>query len=389
MRVAHVITRLVVGGAQENTIDTVLGLHRRPGIEVELLSGPTTGREGSLEARLHSNPQVLKILPDLIRPLHPWHDLIAFAKLTRHFRDYRPDIVHTHSGKAGVLGRLAARQANVPIIVHTIHGPSFGSFQNSAANFLFRRAERMAARSTTHFVAVAQAMIDQYVAAGIGDRSRFTRILSGFNTGSFMEARNDAALRRSLGIREDDIVIGKIARLFKLKGHHDLFAIAPSIANQIPRAKFLLIGDGPLRDHFEKRVRALGLSSRFIFAGLIPPDRVPAHVGIMDLVVHFSQREGLPRALPQALAAARPVVAVDIDGASEVCKDGETGFLVRPGDREGLASRVVQLALDDSLRERLGRAGQAMVARQFAVETMVAEIERLYRRLLPETRTAP
>ncbi len=388
MRVSHVITRLVVGGAQENTIDTVLGLHGRPGIEVELLSGPTSGREGTMEGRMVSHPELLHILPDLIRPLHPWHDSIAFAKLTRHFRDRRPDIVHTHSGKAGVLGRWAARRANVPIIIHTIHGPSFGSFQNSAANLLFRQAERMAARSTTHFVAVSQAMIDQYLAAGIGDRSQFSRVLSGFNTGLFMQARNDPGLRQSLGIKEDDVVIGKIARLFKLKGHQDLFAIASSIVKQVPQVKFLLIGDGPLRDQFEERVRSLGLSARFIFAGLVPPDRVPAYVGIMDMVVHLSRREGLPRALPQALAAARPVVALDIDGAREVCENEETGFLVSPGDREGLAKRVVQLALDRPLRQRLGSAGQAVVARSFSVETMIAEIERLYLRLLPKTRSA-
>lgn len=146
MRVTHVITRLIVGGAQENTIASVLGLGRKPGWQVDLISGPTHGPEGSLEALLKSEPGRLSILPELVRPLHPWKDWRALHQLSRRFRSLQPDIVHTHSGKAGVLGRLAAARAGVPLILHTIHGPSFGAFQNRFANMLFRAAEQHAAR---------------------------------------------------------------------------------------------------------------------------------------------------------------------------------------------------------------------------------------------------
>src|SRR5262245_2798906 len=135
MRVLHVITRLIVGGAQENTIASVLGLRQRPGMDVRLVSGHSPGTEGSLESVVAAHPNLLLILPELVRPVHPWKDLLALRKLTALFRAERPDVVHTHSGKAGILGRLAAARAEVPVIVHTIHGPSFGPFQNRVANF--------------------------------------------------------------------------------------------------------------------------------------------------------------------------------------------------------------------------------------------------------------
>src|SRR5262245_10584340 len=164
MRVTHVITRLIVGGAQENTVASVLGLRQKPGLNVELISGPTTGPEGSLEANLAGVPGLLTVTPHLVRPLHPWKDARALFALTRLFRTRSPDIVHTHSAKAGILGRLAARRARVPIIVHTIHGPSFGRFQGRVSNFVYAAAERRAAVVTTHFVTVSNAMTEQYVA---------------------------------------------------------------------------------------------------------------------------------------------------------------------------------------------------------------------------------
>src|SRR5215471_12645671 len=222
MRVTHVITRLIVGGAQENTVASVLGLRRKPGLEVNLISGPTRGPEGSLEPLVVGHPSLLTIVPELVRPVHPWKDLLAWRGLTRSFRALRADIVHTHSGKAGVLGRLAAARAGVPLIIHTIHGPSFGSFQGTAANMIFRSAERRAARVTTQFVVVANAMKEQYLQAGIGRPEQYTRILSGFNLEPFLSAANNWELRVRLGFKADDIIVGKVARLFKLKGHDDL-----------------------------------------------------------------------------------------------------------------------------------------------------------------------
>ncbi len=382
MRVTHVITRLIVGGAQENTVASVLGLEqRRPDWRVELISGPPAGPEGSLESSFTNRPDHLTLLPSLIRPLHPWRDTVAWRQLTRLFRERAPEIVHTHSGKAGFLGRLAARRAGVPVIVHTIHGPSFGPFQGALPNLLFTTAERVAGRLTTHFVTVADAMRRQYLAARIGRPEQYTRIFSGFELAPFQSLQPDPAVRARWGIGAEDMVVGKIARLFKLKGHHDLLAAAPRLVQRCPRMKFLLVGDGAWRARLEQEAARRGVRSHFVFTGLVPPAAVPELVGAMDIVVHLSRREGLPRALPQALAAARPVVAYDCDGAREVCRDGQTGFLIPPGDTERLAERVLELSASPQLRAQFGQTGRRWVSANFSVEKMVTDLESLYVRL--------
>jgi glycosyltransferase involved in cell wall biosynthesis len=389
MRVAQVITRLVVGGAQENTLATVLALRATPGVAVELLAGPTTGPEGSLAPQVAAVPGLLKILPALVRPVHPWLDLVALRQLARRFRETRPDIVHTHSGKAGVLGRLAARRAGVPVIIHTIHGPSFGPFQGFAANFVFRGMERAAGRVTTHFISVAEAMTRQYLAAHIGRPEQFTRIFSGFELPPFLNAQPNPALRQELGLAPEDIVVGMIARLFKLKGHDDLFALAPDLVKRCPRMKFLLVGDGIWRERFQRQARELNLGRHVVFTGLVPAGEVPKYVGVMDLLVHLSRREGLPRALPQALAARRPVVAYNCDGAAEVCFDQQSGFLVEPGDLPTLRDRVLRLASAPDLRAQFGANGRAFVEANFDVGAMTRDIFALYERLLAERRASP
>lgn len=381
MKVTHVITRLIVGGAQENTIATVLGLQARHACPTTLISGPTTGPEGSLEQRVRVTGQ-LRVLPELVRPLHPVKDWLTLRDLTARFRADRPDIVHTHSGKAGILGRLAAHRAGVPVIIHTIHGPSFGSFQGSLANFLFGRAEKKAGRITTHFIGVSQAMIDQYLAAGIGRPEQYSLIYSGFDLKPFSEATNDLAFRAQLGIGPKDFVIGKVARLFKLKGHEELFQVAERISQKVPTARFLFVGDGPWRERFEKLLAVHALRPRFVFTGLIPPEEIPKHIGIMNCLVHLSRREGLPRALTQALAAGKPVIAYDCDGAREVCITGRTGHLVQPGDLEALTSALLDLASGSDRRHQLGENGRNLVRERFGVDKMVDDIHALYQRLL-------
>ena len=381
MRITHIITRLIVGGAQENTVASVLGLRQRADLRVRLISGPTSGPEGSLESSFEDAPEVLSIVPQLVRPIRPWKDWQALRELTQLLRSHRSALVHTHSGKAGILGRLAARRARVPLIVHTIHGPSFGAFQNPFANRIFRAAERRAAACTTHFVSVAEAMTEQYLAAGIGRPEQFTCIRSGFSLPPFLSVKSDPDFRARLRIAPPDFVVGMIARLCELKGHDDLIASAPAVVKNNPRTKFLLVGGGPWRERLQARVEGLGLQDHFVFAGLVPPVEIPRYLGAMDVLVHLSRREGLARALPQALAAARPVIAYDCDGAKEICLPDQTGYLIPPGDLRQLSERVLQLAGDPALRERLGKQGQQMVKDRFSVEQMVEELYALYRKL--------
>lgn len=378
MRITHVITRLVVGGAQENTIASVLGLRQKPGFELSLVSGPSIGPEGSLEPTVAKIPGLLTIVPELVRPIHPWKDWIALNKLTRIFRQSQPDIVHTHSGKAGVLGRLAAARANVPLVIHHIHGPSFGPFQGALSNGVLTAAERHAAKFTHHFFCSADAMTELYLAKGIGRPEMYTRVFSGFDVQSFLNPPESKGLRAKLGIAEDDFVIGKISRVTVLKGHSDLLRALHAMRGQFPRTKLLFVGDGSLLSQIQAEAAALGLARNVIFTGLVPPGDVPRYVGIMDCVAHLSYREALSRALPQALAAGKPIVAYDFAGAREVCLENETGFLVRMGDVTTASNRLLQLANDPRLRKQLGERGQAMFAELFSIEHMVEQQARVY-----------
>lgn len=388
-RVTHVITRLIVGGAQENTVSTVLGLQQKPEFQTDLVTGPTYGPEGSLESEFRKHSEALAIVPTIVRPVRPFTDLKGLFDLQRLFEKTRPAIVHTHSGKAGVLGRWAASRAGVPIIIHGVHGPSFGPFQGAAANITFRAAERSAGKRTDFFVAVAKAMIDQYLSAGIGRPELYQRVFSGFSLEPFLKATNDLALRRMYGLSESDFVIGKIARMCELKGHEDLFQIAPELVRKVPSAKFLLIGGGPWEARFKEQASSLGLEGNFVFTGLVQPHEIPALAGIMDVLVHLSYREGLPRALPQAMAAGKPVVAFDCDGAGEVCITERTGFLVKLRDHAGLMKALQTLASNLGLRHQLGAAGREFVRDRFSVERMVEDTYQIYLRLVREKGLLP
>ena len=382
MRVTHVITRLIVGGAQENTIASVLGLNKKPGLQVNLITGPSLGPEGNLEQCFAENRSLMTIVPDLVRPIHPMKDLAALHHLKTIFRRTHPDIVHTHSGKAGVLGRIAAASVGVPLIIHTIHGPSFGPFQGFVANAVFTAAERFAGKRTDHFVVVADAMKQQYLAKGIGAPDQYTRIFSGFDVCQFQRPRDAAQLRTRMGLGSEDFVIGKVARLARLKGHDELIAIAPRLISQVPNVKFLLIGDGELRASLETTVRSLGLEKHFVFTGLVRPGEIPQHMATMDVLAHLSRREGLPRALPQALASGCPVVAYDCDGAREVCLPEKTGILIPVGDQEKLYSSLLLLAQKPELRKRFGSYGRKFVSENFESQNMVDELYSLYLKLL-------
>lgn len=280
------------------------------------------------------------------------------------------------------MGRLAAKAAGVKCIIHSIHGPSFGPYQGALSNTLYLGAERFAGRATHHFIGVADAMCLQYQRAGIGNPSDYSTIYSGFNLNAFLTCKPNVQLRAACGISESDFVVGKIARLFDLKGHKELFAVLPRLAQKIPNLKLLLVGGGPHKNLFITQLNKMGLRDRVVFTGLIKPEEVPKWVGIMDVLTHLSQREGLPRALPQAMAAGKPVVALDLDGSPEVCITGKTGFLLQPGAQQELIDAFVTLANHPDLRASLGQQGKALAKERFTVQAMVNSIHDLYRRLL-------
>ncbi len=376
MRVCHVITRLILGGAQENTILTCEGLKAR-GHEVTLITGPPLGPEGDLMARAGRGGYELVVVDEMRREINPLADLAAYRRLREHLARIRPDVMHSHSSKAGILARRAAARIAGMKIVHTIHGLPFHRYLSRWRNRLYIALERRAADCSDAIISVADAMTAQALAAGVGEAHQFTTIHSGMEVAAYLTRPADAdEFREAMGLEHTDILVTQVSRLAELKGHEFILAAAERIDDD--RVHFCFVGDGRLRRQIEAQIAAAGLARRFHLTGLVGPDRIPAVMHASDIVVHCSLREGLARALPQAMLAGRPVVSFDIDGAREVVT-GETGILLPPADTAGLRLAIETLAGSPSLRAKLGQAGRELCREMFDHDRMVDTIERLYR----------
>ncbi len=377
MKVCHVITRLILGGAQENTILTCEGLHRR-GHEVTLVTGPPLGPEGQLMDRARAGGYRVVVLDSLRREIHAARDWTAYRGLRRLLAELRPDVMHSHSSKAGILARRAAAKLGGMSVVHTIHGLPFHPYERWWRNRLYVRLERRAARRTDAIISVADAMTAKALAAGVGRPEQYTTVYSGMETGPFLEPPADAAaFRASLDLPEGAVLVAQVARLAELKGHEFLLAAAERLPEHV---HLCFVGDGHLRERIESEVADLGLGGRVHLTGLLAPERIPAVMHASDIVAHCSLREGLARALPQAMLAARPVVSFDIDGAREVVDD-TTGVLLPPGDVEGLFRALTGLANSPERRASLGTAGRERCREMFDPERMVDRIEAVYERI--------
>ncbi|MCC6659714.1 MAG: glycosyltransferase [Phycisphaerales bacterium] len=413
MRILHISTRLILGGSQENTVLSCEG-QARLGHSVHLAYGPIYGPEGSLLERVRGFREGSGIttheVPHLVREVRPFADRRALGELRRLIEGLRPDIVHTHSSKAGVLGRWAAwavfrrEPARRMGIVHTIHGPPFMPLDGPpphragfrTMNAAYQWAERSAARHCHIIVSVAGAMTTQFLARGIGRPEQYITVYSGMEVERYLtpasgESRDE--VRRALGLSPEDLVIGTVARLARHKGHDDLLDALAGDLKRHPNWKLLWVGDGWWRERLTARTRALGLvtvgprgdqaptrqaAAQIILTGLVPPERVPGLIRAMDILAHPSYREGLPRTVPQALLCGVCPVAYDVDGTGEVIRNGETGRLVASGDRTGLGAAVRELAVDGAARARMAANGREVCRERFSVEAMITGLENVY-----------
>ncbi len=382
MRICHVITRLIIGGAQENTVLTCRGLAAK-GHDVTLLAGSETGPEGSLwQAARESGARCIELasMRRAVRPLDDWR---AYRELFALFQEIKPDVVHTHSSKAGIVGREACARAEVPVVVHTIHGMSFNRTQPWWTRAGYRILEQHAARHTGKIVTVANAMIEQAVAAGIGSRDQMVTIRSGLEVERFAP---DEFIRRSVraawGVSDNEIVVGTVARLFENKGYEEIIAGMPSALKRAPGLRFVWVGEGAHRKRYERELDRLGLRERVIMLGLVPPGEVPRLINGFDMLIHASRWEGLPRAVVQALLTEVPAISFDNDGAPEVVLPERTGILVRLGDVDGLSEAIVRLATDADFRRELGRNGRVHCMAEFDADRMVNQLDSLYGQLL-------
>ena len=325
--VAHIITKLELGGAQQNTLFTVSHLDTRRFRPILI-----TGEPGVLDEDARSLTTLeFHRVPTLVRPIRPWGDLLALIELTRLLRRLAPAIVHTHSSKAGILGRLAACLAGIPLIVHTIHGYGFTPAQSPPARSALIAMERMVSRFTTRFIAVSEATRRQGIDLGLFSPERCTVIRSGIDLRMFRHTQIDVEKkRRELGLMPDSPVIGMIAPLKPQKAPLDYVRLAASIHRVRPDAQFLLIGDGPLRADVEAAVRQQGLGTGFRLLGWRRD--IAEILRSLDVFVLTSRWEGLPRVYLEALSSGVPVVGTNVDGAAEVVHDG--GERVLGGTRQ-------------------------------------------------------
>jgi glycosyltransferase involved in cell wall biosynthesis len=386
MRIVHVITRLIVGGAQENTLLSCQGQHDL-GHDVTLITGPPLGPEGSLMDRATSYGYKVEVIDEMRRAILPLKDLKTYRKLLRRFKELRPDVVHTHSSKAGFLARRAAHKAAVPAVIHTIHGLAFTASTSRLANGVYKWLERKVAPISDRIVCVADAMRDQSLAAGIGRPDQYVTVYSGMETAPFLNPPVPRdQVRQQYGLAPDDVVVGTIARLFHLKGHEDLLDLAPALCAKFPRLKFMWVGDGLLRPQYERQIGQIGLKDRFVLTGLVPPSKIPELCNAMDILVHPSRREGLARALAQAALAQVPVIIYDIDGNREGLIDGQSGFVIPPFDRAQLSQKLELLLGDAQIRRKMGQEGRAFALRRFDAKVMVHALEDVYCQTLEQTR---
>lgn len=389
LKIVHIITRLILGGAQENTLITckVLAQH---GHDVTLVTGPALGPEGELFNQAKGQGYDIVVLGRLRRAINPLNDVPSYIQLKKYLRQLQPDVVHTHSAKAGILGRFAGYvlkgqwAQNLPAVVHTIHGLAFHPYQSAVLNKFYIAVEKSAAKRTDFFISVADAMTEQASAVGIGRTEQYVTAYSAIDEDDFLSPisqQRKRDFRRKYGIGEDAVVLVTIARLFMLKGHEYIVESAKSLAKRFDKCVWLFVGDGNLSEHFKRQVREIGLAQRIRFTGLLPPSEIPLAIQSSDILVHCSLREGLARALPQAMLCGKPVISFDVDGAREVVNE-RTGHLIEPKNIGQLVDACSELIEDEGLRRELGENGREFVKEMFSPNRMVDTIEAVYRKLL-------
>jgi glycosyltransferase involved in cell wall biosynthesis len=386
IKVLRVIARLNMGGPALHVAYLTSGLRSR-GYETTLVAGSLARGEDSMAFVADARDVQIVRIDELGREISPLRDLLATIRLARLIRRERPQILHTHTAKAGTVGRVAALLAGPrrpPIVVHTFHGHVLRGYFGPLRSLFFRLLERWLAARTTALVAVSPQVRDDLVALGVARRDRFVVIRLGIELEERVAAEQNGRLesRRYLGIPEDRFTVGWIGRMTAVKRTDDILVAFERLRSEGVEATLCLVGDGPDREQLERRAHELGIVRDTLFLGY--QEDVAQFYAAFDALVLPSSNEGTPVSAIEALAAGRPVVATRVGGVPDVVRDGEDGFLVEAGATDDLAERLARLARDPALRERLGSQGRERVLPRYAVERLVDDVDELYRSLLSE-----
>ena len=375
LRVLNVITHLDAGGATDAALNACAYISDER-FAPTLVCGPSPEEEGDVRARADRLEVEVVTIPTLRRSIDPIRDVRALRALRRLFRATRPDIVHTHSSKAGFLGRLAARRERTPAVIHTVHGWSFHDYMPKRDRVTFTAVERLAARWTDRIVAVSELDRNKGLAAGIGSFEQYSVIHELNDLDPFLSTHEaPAASRARLGLPADAPVIGTVGRLSDQKDPTTFVHSAAAVAAEIPEARFVMVGHGPLRRDVERVVGELGLRDRFLLTGVRAD--IPAILRSFDVFLLTSLWEGMPLVIPQAMACRVPVVASTADGNRELIRDDHNGLLAPPSSPDQFARGVVRLLREKDLRDRLVHQG-TRTAKDFTLAHTIPQLENVY-----------
>lgn len=383
IRVLRVIARLNVGGPAIHVSLLNAGLDPRR-FECRLISGSENPGEGSMLYYARARGVEPIVVPEMMgQAAFGPRDLGALRALVSLTRAFRPHIVHTHTAKAGFLGRVAARIARVPVVVHTYHGHVLSGYYGRGMNLALRRMEQSLGWISDALIAVSDRVRDDLVAYGVARRERIRVIPLGLDLDPFFEAEaHRGAFRREVGLSPSDLVVGIVGRIFPIKNHRLFLDAASRVAEREPAARFVIVGDGQLRAATEARARALGLESRILFTGW--REDLPRICADLDLLAVSSNNEGTPVSAIEAMAASRPVVATKVGGLVDLLQDGVTGRLVRPGDPGALSAAILDLLADPARRARMGAEARRVAHERYRAERLVRDVATLYEELLAD-----
>jgi glycosyltransferase involved in cell wall biosynthesis len=380
IKVLHLITRLDMGGSAFNTIETVARLDKEK-YEVYLMSGKTYDPKGEMKLLLASKGVECRFLKDLVREINFFKDIKAFFKLIKIFKSHTFDIVHTHSSKAGILGRWAAFFAKTKYIVHTPHGHVFYGYFGKLRTSIFIFLEKIAAKITSKIITLTYKGKEEHVSFKISEKEKFVPIYSGIDLSLFnnVEGSSDT-YREKFGFSDGDFVFGSVARLDLIKGNQYIIEAMADVVKENPRVKLILVGDGQEKEKLEQLVSKLGLSDNIVLAGF--QENVVPLIAMMDVFILASLNEGMGRVILEAMACKKPVIASSTGGIPELVKDKESGILFPVGDVGALIDAMKVLMDDLEMRKQMGSEGYSRVKDVFSVETMVQKIDQLYQDLI-------
>ncbi|OGJ86034.1 MAG: hypothetical protein A2268_03385 [Candidatus Raymondbacteria bacterium RifOxyA12_full_50_37] len=378
LRTAHIITRLDRGGSTDNTLYSAL-FADKAAFEVFVVSGPTDHPEGAIQKRARAEGVIFLTINAMGREINPIRDILACIKLFSFIKKHRIKIVHTHTSKAGIVGRIAAFFAYVPAIVHTPHGHVFWGYYSPAFTRLFMITEKICGWLGHSLVALTQAEKDDYVRLKVEQEKKITIAPSGLELSLYRKTEG-AQARATLGIAHNAFVIGTVARFEKIKNHATLLKAATLLCDRKIDFIWVFVGDGVLLPGFKKEAQEAGLLQHMIFTGW--RDDIPAILPAFDIFVLASLNEGMGRVFVEAQACGLPVVGSDVCGIANVVKNNKTGILVKPDDSASIAETIGKLHADPELRKTMGSEALAAIAEEYNVHAMVHGLETLYRDLL-------